>query len=79
MDRKWLAKWLFEAPNPTLGRTKSLIGSPAGPNKATVDRKWWLLCPRGTPKTGHAWTPENRPTRWLNQDIEPAGRLRSVT
>jgi len=20
-------------------------------------------CPRGTPKTGHTWTPENRPTR----------------
>jgi 3-oxoacid CoA-transferase subunit B len=35
--------------------------------------------PRGTPKTGHRWTPENRPTRLLNRDIETGGELRSVT
>jgi hypothetical protein len=30
--------------------------------------------PRGTPKTGHRWTPENRPTRWLSQGIDPDWR-----
>jgi hypothetical protein len=26
--------------------------------------------PRWTPKTGHRWTPEKRPTEWLIQDID---------
>ena len=35
-----------------------------------VSQSKTVRLPRRTPKTGHRWTPEKRPTRLLVQDID---------